>query len=198
MQDPDNTEAQNRRNRPNPGDPRQNSALRPASPSAPKPHRAQRIKATPYTGRRRRDIIRRVARMMADGATWRTIDQDPELPDSDTVQRWLGRASTRALLRRAHARRALELVAQGLSDLEQVDPDDKHGNARVAKAKALAEYRHRIAQALDRATWGEQVRVEAEVRSEIVATNFGSYLGLAGTRAVIDTKARPVEDDAGE
>jgi len=69
-------------------------------------------------------------------------------------------AGFREKITRARERQAEHLIFAGHHELVEVDPDEGNGNARVTRAKALADFRGKMAGWIAPRKYGQKVGLE--------------------------------------
>lgn len=130
------------------------------------------------------DLAVRILDLYANGASLRTISEMDGMPGYRTIFDWRrDRESFRTAL--AHAR---EAKAESLTDdgLRLIDGCDGDSSSQVTKAREQAAYRRWLAACLDRATYGDALKVDADVKvAALVAfAPLGSVAQVAAARAV--------------
>ena len=110
------------------------------------------------------EVGERVCRAIANGLPIRRFRERDDLPDPMTLYRW-ERLHPDFSERFALARKALaeNYAFTGLERLEAVDPDSPFGSARVSKARDTAGHMRYLAGCLDRPTWGDALKLDAQV-----------------------------------
>lgn len=135
-----------------------------------------------------------IAQHYAQGMPIQAIAALEGMPDRATILRWKAedRGGFATTLARAREERADALVAQGLRILDEVDPDEGNGSARVSKAREQSGYRRWMASCLDRDTYGERARVEVDARVQVVAAFVDlQTAGQAATAADAEVTVLP-------
>lgn len=111
------------------------------------------------------ELADRICRTVGSGWTLRAVAREEWAPHHDTIYEWQRRypSFSDAL---AHARRAAAaiLAEDVLSIADDVDPEGPSGSARVSKARERIGARRWLAGCLDRATYGDALKVDASVK----------------------------------
>ena len=113
---------------------------------------------------------------LASGETMTSITNDKHMPSYPTVCDWQrGRAWFSNAVADARKMQATSFVEQGI---EILDNADTISMAHVTKADKQAQFRHKLAQAFDRETYGDKVQQDVNVRGVVIHTDNTALAGL--------------------
>jgi hypothetical protein len=105
---------------------------------------------------------------LAGGETMTSITDDKHMPSYPTVCDWQrGRPWFSQAVADARKMQATSFVEQGLQILDNAETTSM---AHVQKADKQAQFRHKLAQAFDRDTYGDKVQNDVNVRGVVIHT----------------------------
>lgn len=124
-------------------------------------------------------LIAELLDRLASGETMTSITDDKHMPSYPTVCDWQrGRPWFSQAVADARRVQATSFVEQGLQILDTAQTDSM---AHVQKADKQAQFRHKLAQAFDRETYGDKVQQDVNLRGVVIHTDNTALAGLMNT-----------------
>jgi hypothetical protein len=135
-------------------------------------YRAQGGRPTMYNEMMVAELLDR----LSSGETMTSITSDKHMPSYPTVCDWQrGRPWFSSAVAEARRVQATSFVEQGLEILDNAPTDSM---AHVQKADKQAQFRHKLAQAFDRETYGDKVQQDVNLRGVVIHTEQGKLSDL--------------------
>lgn len=124
-------------------------------------------------------IAAEIIERLANGETMEAICSNAHMPHFSTVYDWANRAPAFSeAIASARRRQATIFVEQGIRILDSAPTDSM---AHVQKADKQAQFRHKLAQAFDRETYGDKVQQDVNLRGVVIHTDNTALAGLMNT-----------------
>jgi hypothetical protein len=120
-----------------------------------------------------------IVERLAAGETMVAICKDKHMPSTPTVYDWAQqRPWLSSAIADARKKQATVFVEQGMQILDDAETDSM---AHVQKADKRAQFRHKLAQAFDRETYGDKVQQDVNVRGVVIHTDNTALASLMGS-----------------
>ena len=121
-------------------------------------------------------IAAEIIERLTNGETMTGMCRDTHMPTYSTVYDWARRSPAFSqALAAARKDQATAFVEQGI---QMLDNADTISMAHVTKADKQAQFRHKLAQAFDRETYGDKVQQDLNVRGVVIHTDNTALAGL--------------------
>jgi len=137
---------------------------------------------TPQALEHRETLKKRAVEAYAAGKTWREIAAEPDMPGVMTIWDWEeSDPDFRNSLARARRIRGADAARQAGAILDTCEPDaepHKTSSARVTLASHKSAYYRWLAAHLDKDTWGDSLKVDADVNVRAIIA-FGDMTTAA-------------------